>query len=160
MPRANRKLTRAARRHRKSGQTYAQARAAVLEVAGAATAARDAERIARRIALGATEQDAAEALEVIKYIAGEHGTSYDDAEVWYDRPGNQPICNVCGWVGDMACPECSGCGCDTSCTGWRHREFAAESGFDDDLDADHFQQDCPDCGGSFDYRTGYGCACR
>jgi len=160
----NRKLARAARAltNRAGGVTYTQARATVLEHATAAIAARHAERIAARIALGATEDEASDQVETIQRIAAEHGTCYDAAEEWFDAPENQVMCETCGWVWAMVCPECpKGCACDdTGCTGWRHRDFAAAYDSDDEQDADYYEVDCPDCGGSFDSRTGYGCACH
>ncbi|TDT93304.1 hypothetical protein EDD99_8113 [Streptomyces sp. 846.5] len=54
-------------------------------------------------------------------------------------PRNQVMCDRCGWTGGMACPECSGCGCDYSCTGWRHAEYAEE-----DPDTDSWG--CQECG--------------
>lgn len=153
MPRSNRKLTRETRK-RQQGASYARTRTAVLEHASAEQARRDAERIARRVALG--EVDAPEAVEAIKEIAREHGTSYDAAEAWYDAPENQVMCEDCGWTFAMVCPECAGCGCDHSCTGWRHRDYGLD---DDDDDVDRYETDCPECGGSYDSRTGYGCAC-
>jgi hypothetical protein len=162
MSRTNRKLARAARAltDRAGGVTYAKARATALEHAAAAAAARRAERVAARVALGATEDEAAGQVEAIEQIAAENGTCYDDAAEWFDAPGNQVMCETCGWTWSMVCPECpKGCGCDdTGCTGWRHGEFTEYDADDDD--ADYHQADCPDCGGSYDFRTGYGCACR
>ncbi len=51
----------------------------------------------------------------------------------------------------MICPECSkGCGCVTSCTGWRHGEWGAED--------DHEPVACPECGG--ERGSPYGCDCE
>jgi hypothetical protein len=57
--------------------------------------------------------------------------TFEEASAWYDDPANQLLCGTCGWTLGMICPECAkGCGCETSCTGWRHAEYAG----DDDLD--------------------------
>ena len=32
--------------------------------------------------------------------------------------------------------------------------------YDDDVDPEVYYVDCPECGGEYDSRTGYGCACK
>lgn len=56
-----------------------------------------------------------------------------------NNPLNQLLCETCGWTNRMVCPECSGCGCDDYCSGWRHTEFA-------EGDPDHDTRGCPECG--------------
>jgi hypothetical protein len=155
MPRSNRKLTRETRKHqRHDRRSYAQARTVVLERASVEQGLRHAERIARRVALG--EVDAPEVVAAIQEIAAEHCTSYDDAEAWYDAPENQVMCEDCGWTFAMVCPECAGCGCDHTCSGWRHRDYGQDP---EDDDPDPVYYDCPECGGQYEASTGYGCAC-
>lgn len=88
-------------------------------------------------------------------IAEADGIPYTEALAIITDPSNEVICDTCGWIGGMACPECSGCGCDTHCTGWRHAEYTEEEDEEDD-----YEVDCEECGGSFSALTGYGCACR
>ncbi|MCY0947294.1 hypothetical protein [Streptomyces antarcticus] len=63
-----------------------------------------------------------------------------------DDPRNQLLCEDCGWtVGDV-CPECAkGCGCEYSCSGWRHREMRAATGDYDEDDPDNGVY-CHECG--------------
>ncbi|MFM9373237.1 hypothetical protein [Streptomyces sp. Da 82-17] len=57
-------------------------------------------------------------------------------------PLNQVMCEDCGWVGGMACPECAkGCGCEYDCPGWRHEEARAATG-DWDEDDDPYACEC------------------
>jgi len=80
----------------------------------------------------------------------------EEADEYVSDPRNEVLCRSCGWTVGMVCPECPrGCGCETGCTGWRHREWGPH----DDDDPEGQYVDCDDCGGSCDYRTGYGCAC-
>lgn len=80
----------------------------------------------------------------------------EEADAYVTDPANQTMCQVCGWTYGMVCPEClPGCGCSVRCTGWRHAEFNGDL---DDYPEDR-QEDCPECGGSYDSLTGYGCAC-
>jgi hypothetical protein len=82
----------------------------------------------------------------------------EEAEAWLDDPANQTLCEVCGWTVGMVCPECSkGCGCETSCSGWRHQEFRSD---DADIDADRGGEDegC-ECGAYWG-SNGYGCVCQ
>lgn len=68
-------------------------------------------------------------------------------------PGNQVMCEVCGWTWNMVCPECpKGCGCEYRCTGWRHGEYRHE---DDELEGDPcFSCGEPGCPGYCDdYQT-------
>lgn len=68
------------------------------------------------------------------------------------NPDEILLCATCGWVASMACPECSGCGCNNMiCTGWRHQEYMSEEERAE-LDA------CEECGGSM--TSGYGCQCE
>jgi len=48
------------------------------------------------------------------------------------------LCDVCGWTPEMVCPECAvGCGCATSCTGYRHAEWYLNGdGPDDEIEYD------------------------
>ncbi|MEW1679495.1 hypothetical protein AB0O47_40515, partial [Streptomyces noursei] len=63
-------------------------------------------------------------------------------------PANKVLCENCGWTYGMMCPECGkGCGCETSCTGWRHAEMRASSA-DDDYDGYDDDECCAECGGS------------
>lgn len=61
-------------------------------------------------------------------------TSYISAlQVIKTEPRYKMLCETCGWSLVMICPECSkGCGCETGCTGWRHRDYADDSFEDDD----------------------------
>jgi hypothetical protein len=52
-----------------------------------------------------------------------YGEAVDYLRQEQNNPRNQVLCERCGWTGGMACPECDGCGCDRSCTGWRHAEY-------------------------------------
>jgi hypothetical protein len=79
----------------------------------------------------------------------ETGDTYAEAVAFLDDPGNELLCETCGWTNYMVCPECSGCGCDYRCTGWRHAEYAHD---DDDPD----RRNCPECGGD---DSEYGCQC-
>lgn len=155
----NRKLARAARKRcRKTGEPYSKARTAVLEAHQGILETVRAGRITARISRGETHDEARDSVQVIEDIAVEHGTSYEAAEQWYDSPGNQLMCETCGWTNNMVCPECpKGCGCETNCTGWRHRDYMAGLGSDDE--PNEYEFDCDDCGGSYNSRTGYGCAC-
>ncbi|MFJ8213230.1 hypothetical protein [Streptomyces sp. NPDC096033] len=65
------------------------------------------------------------------------------------------MCETCGWVYSMACPECPGCGCYTGqCTGWRHGEYGGQ---DDDAEPyDCGDDDCPGCDTCSPYGMAYG----
>lgn len=117
---------------------------------------RDLQRAARarqKARSGLSYHQARDDVLEIREIADENEWSYDEAEKWYDDPGNQPICDVCGLLARYACPECSGCMCETRCTGWRHAQWRADL----DLDEDDYDV-CFDCGGRRD-NSGYGCDC-
>lgn len=59
-------------------------------------------------------------------------------------PRNQVLCETCGWLMGMICPECAkGCGCEYECTGWRHAEMRAATG---DYDEDDNPYGCQECG--------------
>lgn len=59
-------------------------------------------------------------------------------------PRNQVLCDRCGWLMGMVCPECEkGCGCEYECTGWRHAEMRAATG---DYDEDDDPNACSECG--------------
>ena len=82
----------------------------------------------------------------------------EEADAYVSDSRNELLCEVCGWTNGMVCPECpKGCGCQVGCTGWRHTEWSDDDGDDDPADR---YVDCAECGGSYDYRTGYGCACK
>ncbi|GAA3760812.1 hypothetical protein GCM10022402_43320 [Salinactinospora qingdaonensis] len=68
-------------------------------------------------------------LDVIETYRG-IGT-YTDAVAYLEQqrndPRNQVMCETCGWVWGMVCPECPGCGCyNAVCSGWRHHEYMDE----------------------------------
>lgn len=69
-------------------------------------------------------------------------------------PANHVMCETCGWTYGMVCPECAkGCGCEYSCSGWRHGEWNAE---DDDPENGEPCWNCgtPGCPGYCDdYQT-------
>lgn len=81
----------------------------------------------------------------------------EEADAYVCDPANEVMCRACGWTYGMVCPECPGCGCyNGRCSGWRHREWASQ---DEDDPEDRYDE-CPECGGEYDVRTGYGCACN
>jgi|SRR5882724_765139 len=52
---------------------------------------------------------------------------------------NHLLCETCGWLNRMVCPECPGCGCyNGRCSGWRHNEYAHED--------DSEPEECGFCG--------------
>ena len=120
MPKNARALTRAAReRSRATGETYTQAR---------------------------------EALLIIRERMRETGESFQEASAHYDDPATTLLCATCGWTVGMVCPECSpGCGCVSTCSGWRHREYSHD---DDLMDDDDGDCEC-ECGASHEYE----CVC-
>ncbi|MFE0472393.1 hypothetical protein ACFW2V_12335 [Streptomyces sp. NPDC058947] len=63
-------------------------------------------------------------------------TTYASAlQVVQTEPRYKVLCEACGWSLEMICPECAkGCGCETSCTGWRHGELGYGDGFEGDED--------------------------
>lgn len=86
---------------------------------------------------------------------GDEFPTFADAEAYVEDPANQTLCGICGWTMGMVCPECSkGCGCVTSCSGWRHREWNSH---DDDPEYDYVE--CPDCGGNINSPNPYDCTC-
>jgi hypothetical protein len=79
-------------------------------------------------------------------------TSYTSAlQVIKAEPRYKVLCETCGWSLAMICPECPrGCGCETDCTGWRHRDYGGDSfdeeyeedaDYDDDLDDEYIDLD-------------------
>jgi hypothetical protein len=88
-------------------------------------------------------QTARDDVKAIRQLMQEEGLSWDDAEAVYDDPDNKVMCVTCGWLAGMACPACSGCGCNATCTGWRHEAYEA------DMDGD--SSECRECGGHPDY---------
>lgn len=65
---------------------------------------------------------------------------------------NDVLCQTCGWTYGMICPECGpGCGCATSCTGWRHAEYDESEplGERDGCECGPYQEGDCQC---FDYR--------
>jgi hypothetical protein len=69
----------------------------------------------------------------------ENGFTYAEAVAFLEDPGNEIMCEVCGWTYKMVCPECAkGCGCEWRCSGWRHREW----NYDDDPEP----EPCYNCG--------------
>lgn len=96
-------------------------------------------------------QQAREDVIAIHEMATEDELTWAEAEAIYDDPANRLLCDTCGWVAAMACPECSGCGCNNlTCSGWRHEEYMHEEERAE-LNA------CPECGG--DSTSPYGCGC-
>lgn len=70
------------------------------------------------------------------------------------RLAEDVLCDSCGWVVGMICPECSGCGCNNlTCSGWRHGEHLTDEDQDAMSDA---LNDCGECGGG---SGPYGCEC-
>lgn len=65
-------------------------------------------------------------------------TSYVSAlQVIKTEPRYKMLCESCGWSLAMICPECPrGCGCETDCTGWRHRDYGGDS-YDEEYDLDY-----------------------
>jgi hypothetical protein len=72
-------------------------------------------------------------------------TTFSEAlRVIKTAPRYKILCATCGWSLDMVCPECAkGCGCETSCTGWRHPNFADDSfeGDDDPYDEGYYDEE-------------------
>ncbi|MCF6467321.1 hypothetical protein FAF44_02690 [Nonomuraea sp. MG754425] len=61
--------------------------------------------------------------ELLDWLDGREETPGEAVAIMTD-PANEILCEDCGWTVGMVCPECSkGCGCETDCTGWRHREY-------------------------------------
>jgi hypothetical protein len=63
-------------------------------------------------------------------------------EIVKDDPTYKLMCATCGWALAMICPECTGCGCDTSCSGWRHNEYAGDDDEDDPEDDRWLECEC------------------
>ena len=111
------------------------------------------EAITQRMArTGKTYTQAEEVELAIRERMDETGETYVEAEAEVTDPGNQILCQECGWLVKWICPECSGCGCNTDCTGWRHTEIQMLYG-PRDPDA-HL---CSECGA--DTSSYYGCNC-
>jgi hypothetical protein len=80
--------------------------------------------------------------DVMARCDGEFDT-YEEALAWLTDPANEVMCDRCGWTWGMVCPECAkGCGCETSCAGWRHHDW----GINDDEDDGYDHEPCPECG--------------
>jgi hypothetical protein len=107
-------------------------------------------RAARRRATanGISHQTAYEDVRAIRALMDEEEWTWAEAEDFYDDPANQLLCEKCGWLVGMICPECPGCGCyNGECTGWRHGE--------DMTDDEAAEEICDECGadvslGSYD----------
>ncbi|GAA0439353.1 hypothetical protein [Streptomyces luteireticuli] len=75
----------------------------------------------------------------------------DAAVAILEDPGNDPLCERCGWTVSMVCPECPGCGCyNGQCSGWRHGEYQEEM---DAATGEIREYEC-DCGW---YGSGFHC---
>ena len=85
----------------------------------------------------------------VSEVMQERGFTYAEAVAFLEDPAHRTMCEDCGWTFGMVCPECSGCGCDRSCSGWRHREFAADD------DPDYADLYCEECGADSHYQ----CSC-
>jgi hypothetical protein len=88
----------------------------------------------------------------LRAIKSEYGITHTEAIAILDNPANQLLCATCGWTMGMECPECPGCGCYTSCSGWRHAEYRADG------ERDPWEDRCVECGadmaeGSYDECT-------
>ncbi|MFI7511459.1 hypothetical protein ACIBSS_32085 [Micromonospora aurantiaca] len=157
MPKTNRKLTRAVIERRDStGETYTQAREGVLATLSLPEKERQAHAFAAAVALrmahaGEDADRAATSVQEIQDLAQCNGWPFADAQVEYDSPLNQIMCDKCGWTNGMVCPECPGCGCyNDRCTGWRHDEFMSD-------DERRERNECPECGGNM--QNHYECTC-
>lgn len=107
--------------------------------------ARALTRVARRRARtkNLPYQAAREDVVLIHELMGEEELTFEEAEALYDDPGNQLLCETCGWTLAMICPECTGCGCSNGrCTGWRHREYLTDEEREELRDAER----CDECG--------------
>jgi hypothetical protein len=162
MPKTNRKLTRTVIERRDStGETYTQARAGVLATLTLPETERQAHAFRAAVALrqahaGEDETTAATSVEQIQELAESNGWTFAEAQSWFDDPGNELLCETCGWVVAMVCPECTGCGCDNrTCTGWRHEEFMDP---DERAELERERNECPECGG--DMQNHYDCRCH
>jgi hypothetical protein len=83
-----------------------------------------------------------------------------EAEAFVDDPGNQVLCERCGWTYNMICPECAeGCACSVGCDGWRHGEYRdGFDDYDDDPWGEHQLSDYdPSCSSCGEYLGGCEC---
>lgn len=161
MPKSNRRLTRAIQERREStGERHTDARAGVLATLELPDSERQAHAFAAAVALrrahaGEDEATARTAVERIQDLAAGNGWTFAEAQAWLDDPGNETLCETCGWVVAMVCPECTGCGCDNAtCTGWRHEEFMHP---DERAEIEQARNECPECGGNM--QNHYDCRC-
>lgn len=161
MPQTNRKLTRAIRERRgTTGEPYTEARAGVLATLDLPEDQQRAHAFAAAVALrrahaGEDEPTARTAVEHIQDIAARNQWTFAEAQVEYDDPRNEVMCDKCGWTYGMVCPECPGCGCyNTRCSGWRHDEFMDP---DERAELERERNECPECGG--DSTNHYDCRC-
>lgn len=82
------------------------------------------------------------------------GQCYREAAATLEAPdpGDEVLCETCGWTVGMICPECPGCGCyNGRCSGWRHEEYMDE---DEAAELRELER-CEECGadtsmGSYD----------
>ncbi|GAA3831965.1 hypothetical protein GCM10022226_61390 [Sphaerisporangium flaviroseum] len=91
-----------------------------------------------------------------EWMDGREETPLEAVAVLAD-PANEILCETCGWTVGMICPECSkGCGCEISCSGWRHQDWGPEL----DPEEEDERNTCEECGGDF-RMMGYdiGCIC-
>ncbi len=104
---------------------------------------------------GGNYTKALRAVRVIAEIAEDNDWTFDEAEAFYDDPGNEVACENCCWTYKMLCPECPGCGCyNGRCSGWRHEEYMHP---DELADLNAWRNECPECGG--DVTNHYDCQC-
>ncbi|MFD7867818.1 hypothetical protein [Streptomyces sp. NPDC059783] len=93
--------------------------------------------------------DAGERETLERYLAeyidiNTYGEAVDYLRQEQADPRNQLLCETCGWLMGMVCPECKkGCGCEYECTGWRHEEMRAATG---EYDPDDDPYGCEECG--------------
>jgi hypothetical protein len=162
MPKTNRKLARAVGERRDStGETYTQAREGVLATLELPETEQQAHAFAAAVALrmaraGEDEATARTSVEAIQDIAARNGWPFAAAQVEYDDPRNEVLCETCGWTVGMVCPECPGCGCyNRQCSGWRHEEFMDP---DERRELEQARNECPECGGNM--QDHYDCQCH
>lgn len=158
MPQNHRKLTRAIReRCESTGEPYTAARDGVLATLTLPESEQQARAFAAAVALrmahaGEDEATARTSVQEIRETAEANDWTFAQAQVAYDDPRNQVMCQQCGWTFGMVCPECPGCGCyNDRCSGWRHHEF-----MDDEERRE--RNECPECGG--DVTNHYECRCH
>ncbi|HEX6359494.1 hypothetical protein [Actinophytocola sp.] len=112
-------------------------------------------RAARRRAkaMGISHQKAYEDVQAIRELMHVEDWTWDEAEAFYDDPGNELLCEKCGWTVAMVCPECPGCGCyNGRCSGWRH-----DVAFDDGEPEEDII--CEECGADASFNPYAECQC-